>query len=735
MPWALHTLNSSEPLRKRTYFLTREKIIVGRKEDDGNDIVVSKKSVSRKHATIRIAESSFNVRRLDSRPSIEMEDHSSFGTSINGITVNKTKKNLRDGDTIQFAKSQIVFKVQFVPIVICVTGIGSSKRKEMLRQTFRKLGIHYQSVWGEYITHVLTERPLTITVKFLRALLCGIPVINREWIDRILARATLDEPLPQESQCLLSLDSGARRFEATGQVESIYSVKKERKTLFKNCSFVFVSQSEFVWMIRAGGGQAYEFHNMSKREIDNVVSRAEKSESSRNWFFVQPFTNLSSQRRGETQSSQQEFESSKRLYDRMMRVKANEVGEDMIGQSIVSCKISTLFGKKESTTMVIKHSHPTIVTSSNASSSSLSVSSSKKSPVVKKKIKKMVTPTKEVLSPKETPSKWSSMSYNELRKELKKRGMKAGGKKVNLLKRLEEYEMNTVELKKSDGEVELKEKSDDEKMEVEESSPPSKARRDTKQRVEKVSSPPSKARDTKKRKKVEKSPKKNIKKRKKVEKSPSSSKKQDTKKKEVTVKRTATTEDDGWICPRRKKKTATQTEVDNDSEKEEENDTSTLATQKYDREEEQEEEQEEEEVNEVEETENVPPSPRQDLSGIWVTKKRKKKSSTTSESHPKAVVESRKMMVKQTKEKKKSQKKKNDNGVNFKRFRKNLIATPCTSPVAFALPVVPNETQEERERRRLFEDDLMNEKKADMIWDLEEKSTKKKKKRRTKKRR
>ena len=82
-----------------------------------------------------------------------------------------------------------------------------------------------------------------------------------------------------------------------------------------------------------------------------------------------------------------------------------------------------------------------------------------------------------------------------------------------------------------------------------------------------------------------------------------------------------------------------------------------------------------------------------------------------------------------------SQKKKNDNGVNFKRFRKNLIATPCTSPVAFALPVVPNETQEERERRRLFEDDLMNEKKADMIWDLEEKSTKKKRKRRTKKRR
>ena len=141
--------------------------------------------------------------------------------------------------------------------------------------------------------------------------------------------------------------------------------------------------------------------------------------------------------------------------------------------------------------MVIKHSHPTIVTSSNASSSSLSVSSSKKSPVVKKKIKKMVTPTKEVLSPKETPSKWSSMSYNELRKELKKRGMKAGGKKMNLLKRLEEYEMNTVELKKSDGEVELKEKSDDEKMEVEESSPPSKARRDTKKRVEKVSSPPS----------------------------------------------------------------------------------------------------------------------------------------------------------------------------------------------------------------------------------------------------
>ena len=72
------------------------------------------------------------------------------------------------------------------------------------------------------------------------------------------------------------------------------------------------------------------------------------------------------------------------------------------------------------------------------------------------------------------------------------------------------------------------------------------------------------------------------------------------------------------------------------------------------------------------------------------------------------------------KTKEKSRKKKKDNGVNFKRFRKNSIAAPCTSPVAFSLPIVPNETQEERERRRLFEDDLMNEKKADVIWDLEE---------------
>ena len=84
------------------------------------------------------------------------------------------------------------------------------------------------------------------------------------------------------------------------------------------------------------------------------------------------------------------------------------------------------------------------------------------------------------------------------------------------------------------------------------------------------------------------------------------------------------------------------------------------------------------------------------------------------------------MCGERNKTKEKITKEEKDNGVNFKRFRKNSIAAPCTSPVAFSLPIVPNETQEERERRRLFEDDLMNEKKADMIWDLEEKSTKKK---------
>ena len=762
MPWALHTLNSSEPLRKRTYFLTREKVVIGRKEGDGNDIVVGKKSVSRKHATIRIAETSFNVRRLDSRPSIVIEDHSSFGTSINGININKFKKELRDGDTIQFAKSQTVFKVQFVPIVICVTGVGSSKRKEMLRQTFRKLGIHYQSIWGEHVTHILTERPLTITVKFLRALLCGIPVINREWIERILARATLDEPLPRESECLLSLDGGARRYEATGQVESIYSVKKERKTLFKHCSFVFVSQSEFVWMVRAGGGHAYEFHEMSKSEIDDVVLRAEKSESSNPWFFVRPFTDLSSQRRGETQASQQEIESSRGFYDRMMRVKANEVGEDMIGQCIVSCKTSTLYGKTDSTTMVIKDSHPTNLTSSNTSSLSLTSSTMKKSPVVKK----ISTPVKEkIMSPKETPSKWSSMSYNQLRKELKKRGIKAGGKKVNLLKRLEEYEMQQQE-----DIVVKKNKVQSKKMESEDSKEISSRQKETtstkktqevnvlsKKKNEKVirneeNASKEKANTLPERKKrtiiedvlkesssdeeVKSSPKK----KKNVKQQQIKKKKEEEKgdAKALRMHRTATTENDGWLCPRRHKKAEIQTEKKIDDSEEEEKDESVVhenATQTYDREEEQEQE-------EKEEVENVPPSVCDDLAGVWVTKKKKKKRKiSTSESHPEAVVESRTMIVKRRKEEenKKSPSRKYANnkykGVNFKRFRKNSIVEPCTTPVAFASPMVPNETQEERERRRLFEDDIMNEKKADMVWDFGEKDTKKKRsaKRRRKK--
>jgi hypothetical protein len=757
MPWALHSLNSSEPLSKRTYYLTRKKITVGRKENDGNDVVVNKKSVSRKHATIWITETSFNVRNLESRPSIEMEDHSTFGTSINGINVNKTRKGLRDGDTIQFAKSQTMYRLQFVPIVICVTGIGSSKRKDALRKMLRKLGVHYQSSWGERVTHLLTERPLTITVKFLRALLCGIPVINREWIERIIARAQLDDPLPQESQCLLSLDGGARKFEATGQVESMYSVKRERKSLFKQCSFVFVSHSEFVWMVRAGGGHAYEFHKMSKSEIDDVFLRAEKSESSRNWFFVQPFTNLSSQRRGETQQSQQESDLSRTWYNRMMKFKANEVGEDTLGQCIVSCKTSMLFGKTESsTTMLIKQSEPTIGTSSTDSLSNTSAAAAttslSSSTIVKPfttAVPEVVTPSKQVLSPKETPSKWSTMSYNQLRKELKKRGIKASGKKINLLKRLEEFANDKKKEEKSISKEEKsipKEKKSISK-EGEEEDKEEKSRSSKKRKIDVVEERATKKKKEEEEEKIHKevaqkrvrNKRKNkqredenfenqTKKRVINNKIPSPKK----KKKKIKSPKKITNEmdeenDDGWFCPR-KKKAKTQTQGENNDEDDD------------DEEEEEEELQQDEDVDESvvstsqekEENENAPPSPRPDLSGMWISKKKKKKkkkNDTTTEECAKAVVESRKMIVKQN-HPKKSRKKSKNNNKDFKRFRKNSIPSPCTTPISFSLPIVPNETQEERERRRLFEDDIMAEKRADMVWDLDDKRTKKKKKRR-----
>lgn len=749
--WILHVLNMSQLASKalterKTHYFPNGTYRVGRKE---GDVIVRDKSVSRKHATVEVATARFRPKDLTSKPSIILSDHSKFGTTVNNERLNNAKRELCDGDIVKFGTHDTIYKVQFLDVVICSTNLPS-REKVFLMKSCARMGFHVTRTWRDEITHMMTRSPVLITVKFLRALLCGVPVVTPDWLARVEARESSDEPLPDEATCLLKLDDDASRRSENGRVASVYAVDKKRRRVFRDCTFVFLAPSEFVWMVRRGGGEALTFYDMSEADVTHAIERASRHRSDVSddrWFYVRPYSNLSSQLRGESQESSQGSHAAEKSHTwrkRLRRIgKVREIGEDRIGQTILSADITTIGdesvdpsvdreGRSVVDVEIAKHhlSDATPMISSaivnvdrvERSSRDDGVRVNSLTKTSRDRSNRLATrpadcsaaTSRDDLGRVDDPATISSskvdddatntidfenITYNQVRRKLKARGARATGRKTVLIERLHQLvQIEQAKHRARPSEVQSVNKPAIEQPTIEqptiehpavETSTMETSTRSSSDMVRTTS-----LTSNRNIKKTETEAKTSwLTRRRRHDANPSIDS-QECKSMKDVIDNVPSTQRRRWRgSNRRAPSTTNDTAVDVPPER----------------------------LNIKDDSSATDVMSRADTSGVWLFKKAKTKkqrettvqntSVDSSTNRPRAVLQTRRLSTEN-----KTTRTDPSNGVDYKRFRKN-VHLKSTRVVRFSSkPFIPSETEEGRKRRSLFDDDEEVEKQKDTTW-------------------
>lgn len=171
--WILEILNGKDEYQiVSAKTLGAEIVTVGRKNDCDVSLPTDK-SISRKHAEIRISAKGVKIVDLGS----------TFGTTVdNDMIPANVCVDLRDGSVIKFGNESTFVKLRNFHLRFCATRLEKSD-KDRVKIMSRTLGAEIvKSV--EESSHVLCSR-FSATVKTLTAIVMNKPIITVEWVEHI----------------------------------------------------------------------------------------------------------------------------------------------------------------------------------------------------------------------------------------------------------------------------------------------------------------------------------------------------------------------------------------------------------------------------------------------------------------------------------------------------------------------------------------------------------------------
>ncbi|KAI9317986.1 hypothetical protein BX666DRAFT_2134438, partial [Dichotomocladium elegans] len=148
-------------------------------------IVFLDKSVSRKHAVIKVDSLSTRSVFKDTRPKLLLSDQNSkYGTFINEKPLEHALY-LNDRDIIRFGSMNSIVKLRWVPVVVCLSSMRMAD-KTSIAERAAQLGILLKREWDEHCTH-LYMKEIDDTAKFFLCLIHARPIISEKWFDAILS--------------------------------------------------------------------------------------------------------------------------------------------------------------------------------------------------------------------------------------------------------------------------------------------------------------------------------------------------------------------------------------------------------------------------------------------------------------------------------------------------------------------------------------------------------------------
>lgn len=194
--WILEILNEKENLQVvRSFKLHNECVSIGRSVD-GDIVLPSDRSISRKHAEIQITSNGLFLVDLKS----------TLGTFLNGIRIKSNEPTpLISGNLIKFGNEHTTARIVNVCYKFCPTRLEKPE-KEKLKQVIGNIDAEIVKQ-VETCTHVLCNR-FSATVKTLTAIVLQKPIVSFHWIESFAnssSNSVLIPDVKEYSLCSLSV--------------------------------------------------------------------------------------------------------------------------------------------------------------------------------------------------------------------------------------------------------------------------------------------------------------------------------------------------------------------------------------------------------------------------------------------------------------------------------------------------------------------------------------------------
>ncbi|KAK4675529.1 hypothetical protein QC764_505010 [Podospora pseudoanserina] len=248
--------------------------LFGRTVSEAGQLIISDKTISRKHITIKVEPvPEGGGRNITSRSQITIEDlDSKKGTTVNDVQIRGQKKVLTETvNTVKLGMCQKLLRIQWYPVVLSFSFTTKELRADpwtKLRDDLEQLDIKYSAEYEETTTHVVSKK--RNTSKGLQALINGKLIVTESFINTIINAATTPADAEEGSSSALeqdfdhhwpnALDHLPPRGEETGERPSTaYAPDERRQEVFEGYTFVFYEKKQFENLlspITSGRGKA-----------------------------------------------------------------------------------------------------------------------------------------------------------------------------------------------------------------------------------------------------------------------------------------------------------------------------------------------------------------------------------------------------------------------------------------------------------------------------------------------
>ncbi|KAK0648869.1 hypothetical protein B0T16DRAFT_427844 [Cercophora newfieldiana] len=245
---------------KKLWLRPGKRYLFGRTASEPGQLVISDKTISRRHLTITVEDvAEGGGQNLGSRSRVIVEDlKSTKGTLLNRVQIRGLSKSASaDVNELKLGTCADILRIVWQPVVLSFSFTSKELRADpwaKLRGRLEQLDIKYSSEFEQATTHVVSKK--RNTPKGLQALINGRHLITDSFINAIVEAASVPDGRPENASSPLEEDFlgnwpnaidhlPPRGEEPSDRPPESYAPNPRRQDVFDGYTFVFYDRKQY----------------------------------------------------------------------------------------------------------------------------------------------------------------------------------------------------------------------------------------------------------------------------------------------------------------------------------------------------------------------------------------------------------------------------------------------------------------------------------------------------------